>query len=62
MVGSHSYNATGVLRGAGNVTDMGTYITTGMENGKSTGMGRGNFTTVDGEIANYFTRCGKDRY
>jgi len=50
------------LKGAGNVTDMGTYITTGMENGKSTGMGRGNFTTVDGEIANYFTRCGNDRY
>ena len=48
-----SYNATGVLRGVGNVTDMSTFVTTHLANGKSTSVGKGNFTTSDGDIANY---------
>lgn len=48
-----SYYATGVLREVGNVTDRATYITTQLANGKSTSIGKGNFTTSDGDIANY---------
>lgn len=48
-----SYNATGVLRGVENVTDMSTFVTTHLANGKSTSVGKGNFTTSDGDIANY---------
>jgi hypothetical protein len=48
-----SYNAKGILRDVGNVTDMATFMTTHLDNGKSTSIGRGNFTTSDGEIANY---------
>lgn len=48
-----SYNATGLLRDVGNVTDMSTFITTHLANGKSTSVGKGNFTTSDGDIANY---------
>lgn len=48
-----SYNATGVLREVGNVTEMATFITTHLADGKSTSVGKGNFTTSDGDIANY---------
>jgi hypothetical protein len=48
-----SYYATGILRDVGNVTDRATYITTQLANGKSTSIGKGNFTTSDGAIANY---------
>lgn len=48
-----SYNATGVLREVGNVTDMATFVTTHLANGKSNSVGKGNFTTSDGDIANY---------
>lgn len=48
-----SYNATGVLRDVGNVTDRATYVTTQLSDGKSTSIGKGNFTTSDGDIANY---------
>ncbi|HKQ22071.1 MAG TPA: hypothetical protein VJS91_08530 [Nitrososphaeraceae archaeon] len=48
-----SYNATGVLRDVGNVTEMATFITTHLADGKSTSVGKGNFTTSDGHIANY---------
>lgn len=48
-----SYYATGILRDVGNVTDRATYITTQLANGKSTSLGKGNFTTSDGDIANY---------
>lgn len=48
-----SYNATGVLRDVGNVTEMATFVTTHLADGKSTSMGKGNFTTSDGDIANY---------
>jgi len=48
-----SFNATGVLRDVGNVTDIGTFVTTHLANGKSTSVGKGNFTTSDGNIANY---------
>lgn len=48
-----SYNATGVLRDVGNVTDMATFVTTHLANGKSTSTGKGNFTTSNGDIANY---------
>lgn len=49
----NSYNATGVLRDVGNVTGMATFLTTHLEDGKSTSVGKGNFTTSDGDIANY---------
>jgi len=48
-----SYNATGVLRDVGNVTEMATFVTTHLADGKSTSVGKGNFTTSDGDIANY---------
>lgn len=48
-----SYNATGVLRNVGNVTEMATFVTTHLADGKSTSVGKGNFTTSDGDIANY---------
>lgn len=48
-----SYNATGVLREVGNVTEMATFVTTHLADGKSTSVGKGNFTTSDGDIANY---------
>ena len=48
-----SYSATGDLRDVGNVTDMATFVTTHLANGKSTSVGKGNFTTSDGNIANY---------
>ena len=48
-----SYNATGVLRDVGNVTEMATFVTTHLADGKSTSIGKGNFTTSDGDIANY---------
>lgn len=48
-----SYSATGDLRDVGNVTDMATFVTTHLANGKSTSVGKGNFTTSDGDIANY---------
>jgi hypothetical protein len=48
-----SYSATGVLREVGNVTDMATFVTTHLANGKSNSIGNGNFTTSDGDIANY---------
>ena len=48
-----SYNATGVLRDIGNVTEMATFVTTHLADGKSTSAGKGNFTTSDGDIANY---------
>jgi len=48
-----SFNATGVLRDVGNITDIGTFVTTHLANGKSTSVGKGNFTTSDGNIANY---------
>lgn len=48
-----SYSATGDLRDVGNVTDMATFVTTHLANGKSTSVGKGNFTTFDGDIANY---------
>jgi hypothetical protein len=48
-----SYNATGVLRDVGNVTEMATFVTNHLEDGKSTSVGKGNFTTSDGEIVNY---------
>ncbi len=48
-----SYNATGVLMEVGNVTEMATFITTHLADGKSTSVGKGNFTTSDGDIANY---------
>lgn len=48
-----SYYATGVLRDVGNVTDRATYVTTQLPNGKSTSIGKGNFTTSEGDIANY---------
>ncbi len=48
-----SYNATGALRDVGNVTDMATFVTTHLANGKSTSTGKGNFTTSNGDIANY---------
>jgi hypothetical protein len=48
-----SYNATGVLRDVGNVTDRATFVTTQLADGKSTSIGKGNFTTSDGDIANY---------
>lgn len=48
-----SYSATGYLRDVGNVTDMATFVTTHLANGKSTSVGKGNFTTSDGDIANY---------
>jgi hypothetical protein len=48
-----SYNATGILSDVGNVTEMATFVTTHLANGKSTSVGKGNFTTSDGDIANY---------
>ncbi len=48
-----SYSATGVLREVGNVTDMATFVTTHLANGKSNSVGNGNFTTSDGDIVNY---------
>ena len=48
-----SYNATGVLRDVGNVTDTATFVTTQLANGKSTSIGKGNFTTSDDHTANY---------
>ena len=48
-----SYNATGVLRDVGNVTEMATFVTTHLANGKSNSVGKGNFTTSDGDFANY---------
>jgi hypothetical protein len=48
-----SYNATGVLRDVGNVTEMATFVTTHLANGKSNSVGKGNFTTSDGDVANY---------
>jgi hypothetical protein len=48
-----SYNATGVLREVGNVTEMATFVTTHLADGKSTSVGKGNFTSYDGDIANY---------
>lgn len=48
-----SYNATGVLRDVGNVTEMATFVTTHLADGKSTSIGKGNFTTSDGDIASY---------
>lgn len=48
-----SYSATGDLRDVGNVSDMATFVTTHLANGKSTSVGKGNFTTSDGDIANY---------
>ena len=48
-----SYNATGVLRDVGNVTEMATFVTTHLANGKSNSVGKGNFTTSDGDIVNY---------
>jgi hypothetical protein len=48
-----SYEATGVLRDVGNVTEMATFVTAHLADGKSTSVGKGNFTTSDGHIANY---------
>ena len=48
-----SFNATGILNGVGNITDLGTFVTTHLDNSNSTSIGKGNFTTIDGEIANY---------
>jgi len=48
-----SYSATGILKGVWNVTDVATFITTHFGDGKSTSIGKGNFTTKDGEIVNY---------
>jgi len=48
-----SFNATGVLNGIGNITDLGTFVTTHLDKSNSTSIGKGNFTTIDGEIANY---------
>jgi hypothetical protein len=48
-----SYNATGILKDVGNVIEVATFITTHLDKGKSSGMGKGNFTTSEGEIANY---------
>ena len=48
-----SYNATGVLRYVGNVTDTATFVTTHLGNGRSASVGKGNITTSDGDIANY---------
>jgi len=48
-----SYSATGVLREVGNVTDMATFVTTHLANGKSNSVGNGNFTTSDGDVVNY---------
>lgn len=48
-----SYNATGILKDVGNVTEVATFLTTHLDKGKSTSIGKGNFTTSEGEIANY---------
>ena len=48
-----SFNATGILNGIGNITDLGTFVTTHLDKSNSTSIGKGNFTTIDGEIANY---------
>ena len=48
-----SFNATGILNGVGNITDLGTFVTTHLDKSNSTSIGKGNFTTLDGEIANY---------
>jgi hypothetical protein len=48
-----SFNATGILNGVGNITDLGTFVTTHLDKSNSTSIGKGNFTTIDGEIANY---------
>jgi len=41
------------LRDVGNVTEMATFVTTHLADGKSTSVGKGNFTTSDGDTANY---------
>ena len=48
-----SFNATGILNGVGNITDLGTFVTTHLDKSNSSSIGKGNFTTIDGEIANY---------
>lgn len=48
-----SFNATGILNDIGNITDLGTFVTTHLDKSNSTSIGKGNFTTIDGEIANY---------
>ena len=48
-----SFNATGILNGVGNITDLGSFVTTQLDKSNSTSIGKGNFTTIDGEIANY---------
>lgn len=48
-----SFNATGILNGVGNITDLGSFVTTLLDKSNSTSIGKGNFTTIDGEIANY---------
>ena len=45
-----SFNATGILNGIGNITDLGTFVTTHLDKSNSTSIGKGNFTTIDGEI------------
>jgi hypothetical protein len=37
----------------GDVKDMATFVTTHLANGKSNSVGKGNFTTSDGDVANY---------
>jgi len=48
-----SFSATGILNGAGNITDLGTFVTTHLDKSNSSSIGKGNFTTIDGEMANY---------